>query len=428
MRKKKNNMLALALCLSMIFVCLSACGSKGTNEIDAKKVDAVSAEYETHLAVILGCHDNAPLPNLGLIEDFIYKAAYTYGSVTLVCDDGDPYTVYIDIPTQEKGLSNNKYKQIANSQTKQVITAASQMVAKTGEVNTLKAIQLGARSLRSVEAETAGTRLDLQMVICDSMLSTTGVLSFSDHSLDGISSGDIVSQLRDLDEIPQLDDVIVTVYTCGDTDGKKQKFLTEANRNALKEVWKEVLEAGNADVNIKDSLPLSSVYDKENLPPVSPVAVVAPIVDIRNVEDVRDALANGGVISVPETSVAFKPGSADLMDKASAKEALRSVSAFMEEYPDVNLLVCGTTACWGGKEYCEKLSNERSNAICRLLEDEFGINKNRLTPVGVGYNSEFYIYDLTADGKLDENVAPVNRSVKLIDLNSSISRRILGMK
>lgn len=384
---------------------------------------------EVHLVAVIGSHANAPRPNLSLIEEDVYEACYTYGSVTIVCDDGDPYTLVIDIPAQSDNLSDTKYKQIANDQTKQILTVAGQMQAKTDQVNTLKSIQLGARSFGSAETESEDVTLVRKMVICDSCLSTTGALSFSEHNLNGISTEDIVNQLQEMDEIPALDDVAVTVYTCGDTAGEKQKALTETNRKALKAVWESILEAGNADVNMKDDLPLSSVYDESTLPSVSPVTVIQSSVDIISEEDVDEAFADGGVISFDETSIAFNPGTAEFANKEATKEALSYVKDYMQNHPDFKLLVAGTTACWGGKDYCMNLSNERANAICKLLSDDFGIAKERMQAVGLGYSfADFYTFDQTPDGKLDDDIAPVNRSVKLVELGSDTANRILSMK
>lgn len=404
---------------------LVGCGDK----VKSGNTPPPAKGQEIHFAAVIGSHGNAPLPNLGLIEDQVYNACFTYGSVTLVCDDGDPYTIVIDIPAQDDNLSASKYKQIANEQTKQILSAASQMQAKTDEVNTLKAIQLGSRSLESVEAESDDVELVRQMVVLDSCLATTGALSFSDHKLNNIDTADIVSQLQKMDEIPALDDVSVTVYTCGDTAGKKQKALPEASRKVLKGVWEAILEAGNADVNMKDDLPLSSTYDEEAMPPVTPVTVVQDNVDIHDVEDVDDAFAEGGVISYDEKSIAFNPGTAELADKSTAKDALNYVVEYMNAHTDFKLLVCGTTACWGGKDYCMNLSNDRATAVCQLLINDFGIDKSRVQAVGVGYSfDDFYTYDQTPDGELDDDIAPVNRSVKLVDLDSDTAARILSMK
>ena len=420
---KKTKLFTFAMSMMMIFTTFTGCVSNKTSS-----ETATLKNQEIHAACIIGSHLNAPVPNLGLIEDLVYKACYTYGSVTLICDDGNPFNIQIDIPKQEVGLSEAKYKQIANDYTKKILIAASQMHAKTAQVDTLKAIQIGARSLSSAEAEMEGKELVRQMVICDSCLSTTGVLSFSEYNLNNLSPEDIVSQLTEMNEIPVLDNVSVTVYTCGDTAGENQKPLTEANRKTLKNVWQAILEAGNGKVNMKDDLPLSSTYNEENMPAVTPVTIIQDAVDIKNTENVNDAFADGGVISFDEKSISFVKGTAEFTDKLAVKTALTYVAEYMNTYPDFQLLICGTTAKWGSTEYCIQLSNSRANSVRQLLIDEFGIDQSRLKATGVGYSfDEFYTYDQTPDGNLDDNIAPLNRSVKLVDLNSDTAHRILNL-
>lgn len=423
---KKAGLLSVFVTLMLLVTLLTGCpapkGWGGSEQEPAKS-------QEIHLAVVIGSHANAPCPNLGLIEDQLYNACYTYGSVTLVCDDGDPYTLVVDLPVQESNLSDNKKRQIADDQTKQILSAANQMQARTDEVNTLKAINLGARSLESAEPESTDKELVLKMVILDSCLQTTGALSFIEHHLNNIDAEDIVSQLTDMDELPVLDNIQVTVYTCGDTAGSRQKVLPESNRKALKNVWESILEAGNADVNMKDDLPLSSIYNEDSMPKVTPVSVVQDAVDIQDEDEVDDAFADGGVLSFDEKSIAFKPGTAELADKDAAKQSLIYVAEYMNDHPDFKVLVCGTTACWGGEAYCLNLSNDRASAVCRLLIKEFGISKSRVQPAGVGYSfDDFYTYDQTPEGNLDDEVAPVNRSVKLVDLDSETAARILSMR
>lgn len=427
MMKKKFVEMGISTLLAVSL--LIGCGSSDKGgAIQAESASKNITDQEIHLAVVIGSHANAPQPNLGLVEDQVYNACYTYGAVTLVCDDGDPYTVVVDIPVQDSGLTENKKKQIANDQTKQILSAASEMQARTEEVNTLRAIQLGARSLESAEVDRLDVELVRQMVVLDSCLSTVGALSFCEHNLNNICSEDIVTQLKEMNELPDLNNVSVTVYTCGDTAGSKQKALSEANRKALKDVWESILQAGNADVNMKDDLPLSSIYDEESMPAVTAVSVVQDSVEIHDTTDVQEAFADGGVISFDEKSIAFEPGTANLADKDAAKQALAYVVEYMDGHPDFKVLACGTTACWGGEEYCRNLSNERAFAVFQLLTEDLGIDKSRVQTVGVGYSyDEFYTYDQTPEGELDNTIAPMNRSVKLVNLDSDTAARILSV-
>jgi len=296
-------------------------------------------------------------------------------------------------------------------------------------VDSIKSVQRAARALNSVEQKGKGdTELVRKLIICDNLLSTTGVLSFVDYNLNTADAEDVTTQLKELDEIPQLDGISVTAYNVGDTAGQ-QKALPETSRKNLKAVWNSIFEAGNAKkVQFKDNLPLSSTYDKDSMPTVSPITVVQSSMEVHDTEEVNEAFADGGVLNFDETSIAFHEGTAELADEESASKALQYVTEYMNQYPDFKLVVCGTTACWGGEDYCKKLSLERADAICELLVKE-GIDRSRLKSAGVGYSfADFYTYDQKPDGELDETIAKTNRSVKLVDWDSDTADRILKLE
>lgn len=418
-RVKRLGVVALAV---VIMAVLTGCG---TEKVSA----SASKNQEVHVAVVLGAHVNSPCVNLKLIQDVIYQACYSQGSVTLVVDDGEPYCTAINIPSQEKHLSKSKYDQIAKKQTKKILKLASSMKSRTADVDSIKSVQRAARALNSVEQKGKGdTELVRKLIICDNLLSTTGVLSFVDYNLNTANEGDITTQLKKLDEIPQLDGISVTAYNVGDTAGQ-QKSLPETSRKNLKAIWNSIFEAGSAKkVQFKDNLPLSSTYNKDSMPTVSPITVVQSSMEIHDTEDVNEAFADGGVLNFDETSIAFHEGTAELADEESASKALQYVTEYMNQYPDFKLVVCGTTACWGGEDYCKKLSLERADTVCELLVKE-GIDRSRIKSAGVGYSfADFYTYDQKPDGELDETIAKTNRSVKLVDWDSDTANRILKLE
>ena len=413
----------MMILLTAWMVSLTAC--TGNTAGTAASTDAGK---EIHLAVILGSHNNAPKVNLGLIEEPIYEACLSFGSVTLICDDGAPYSCVVDIPVQKKGLSKAKYMSIANEQTRTILETASKMTAKTEQVNTLKAVQLGVRSLNSVEPEDDSATVIRKMVLLDSCLSTTGALDFTKSRLNGISAENIVEQLRKLGELPDMSLIDeLTVYTCGDTAGR-QTALSKASQETLKNVWETIFKAGGIAANMKDNLPLDAAYDTDALPAVNTVTIEQNSVDIASAEEAGDRLKNGAVISFDETSISFKPGTAELADPEAARKSLEYVIGFLNSYPDYKLLVCGTTACWGGESYCLNLSEERAAAICNLLIGS-GIAESRLRATGVGYSfDDFYTYDQTPSGELDESIAPLNRTVKIMALDSETAARVLAAR
>ena len=413
----------LAFIFLMVWMALlTACGSSGATKNGPGKRE------ELHLVVILGIHNNAPKVNLGLIEEPVYQACLSYGKVTLICDDGAPYSCVVDIPEQQKDLTESKYISIANEQTKEILEAASRMTAKTEQVNTLKAVQLGARSLNSEEPGSADVEISRKMVILDSCLSTTGALDFTKSRLNGISAENIVEQLRALDELPDMSLIKeVNFYSVGDTGGK-QALLTEANRKTLQEIWRSIFEACGVTANMKEDLPLSAVYDTDELPEVSSVAVEQNSVSITSENEAEEVLQTGAVISFDETSISFRPGTAELADPATAQKSLEYVIGFLKAHPDYELLICGTTACWGGDAYCRDLSMRRAEAVRGLLI-ESGFAEDHLYAAGVGYCfRDFYTYDKTETGELDESVAPLNRTVKIMGFHSDTAERVLALQ
>lgn len=433
MNKKHIRVSALAAGAALLLQLLSGCGAPTTATYQAAPPDDTlqaapdsgAVEGELHLAVVLGNHSNAPQPNIALIEDDLYAACRSFGSVTFVCDDGDPYAVTVDIPEQEEGLSNAKYQRIASEQTEQLMAAAAGMTARTAQVDTLKAVQLGARAVTAAESRT-GAPLVRRMVLLDSCLTTTGALSLVGSSLSAIPAQETASKLLELGEIPDLSclSTPVAIYGLGDT-AAPQVDLPAQDREGLAALWIAIFHAGGAEAEVKDDLPLSTVPEEGALPEVSTVTVVRSAVDVTSADQAAGLLEAGAVMSFDETSIAFSPGTADFLDTDAAGEALAYVSDYMTAHPEFRLLVCGTTACWGGEDYCRTLSRQRAEAVCGLLGRQ--VDPGRLTAVGLGYGwAPFYTDDQRADGTLDPEAAARNRSVKLLSLDAPTAQAILA--
>ena len=133
-----------------------------------------SASDPTHIVVVYGNHNNAPTPDLSVIEDQFLDAASTYGSITVVEDDGSPYIAVRE--TASKPAANisstnreRKAKRFIAEVSEKIQTEA---IPKTAEVNTIKAIQLGAREL----SDKSGKKI---LIIMDSCVSTTGTLDLT---------------------------------------------------------------------------------------------------------------------------------------------------------------------------------------------------------------------------------------------------------
>ncbi|MBM7334971.1 MAG: OmpA family protein [Alcanivorax sp.] len=76
------------------------------------------------------------------------------------------------------------------------------------------------------------------------------------------------------------------------------------------------------------------------------------------------------------------------LDKSEVRKTsypeLENLSNRMYEYPSANLVLEGHTDSTGSAAYNKKLSNERADAVKRVLVNEFGIDGNRITTEGYG--------------------------------------------
>lgn len=380
------------------------------------------ADEEYHCAVCMGSHLNAPVVNLALVEDEIYRACRSGGSVTLVVIDGQPFPVHIDIPAPEPGLSEAKYEQIAAQYAAQIMETASKLCARTEEVDTLQAVQLAARALESADSET-GKPLARELILIDSCLSTQGAISFVGSDIARLDPQQITEQLRQMDAVPNLTGLDVYVYSLGDVAGD-QAPLSQQERNNLRAIWDAILTNGGANVHMRADLPLAMAYDETLLPSVSEVQVQSEAVDLTEAEKAGQVLEDGGKLSFGEDIISFEPGSGVLMNAEKAAEQLAPTAEYLRSSDEV-VLICGTTACWGGEDYCLDLSWKRGEAIRTVLM-ELGVDGSRLEviPLGFGYDP-FYTDDQNPDGTLNGDIAPLNRNVHLVLSSSELGRDIL---
>lgn len=378
---------------------------------------------EYHCAICMGSHVNAPVVNLALVEDEIYRACISGGAVTLVVVDGQPFPIHIDIPTPEPGLSEAKYEQIASQYAAQIMETASKLCAKTEEVDTLQAVQLAARALESARSE-SGKPLTRELILIDSCLSTQGVLSFVGSDIARLDSQQITDQLRQMDAIPALEAVDVYVYSLGDV-ANEQAPLSQLERNNLRVIWETILTEGGANVHMRADLPLTMTYDVTMLPDVSEVQVKSETVDLTEAEKVGQILEDGDKLSFSDEVIRFEPGSGVLTDAGQAAKQLAPVAEYLRSSGE-EVLICGTTACWGGEDYCMKLSQERGEAI-RWVLTELGVEAECMTVVPLGYGyADFYTDDQNPDGSLNGDIAPLNRNVHLVLRSSELGQAILA--
>ena len=367
-------------------------------------------EEKENVELLLGIRSNSKAPDLRKVEDKIKDALKTEGKLGFVLIDGSPKLVKsIDAPKVDAMLSSGKKNEIIDDQVGEISSFVSDLKPQVAECDILKAINISADNF----ADKGGRK---SLVIMDSGLSTTGLLDFRSADIAKLNVEDIIKALQKKKAIPNLKGVDVIWYGLGQTTSPQVEPSSEY-KHVLEELWTAILnEAGAKSVHIaKESLEDLEV-DTSDYPPVSPV-------DCKLEESVIANLSEPLVFD--EEEINFIQDSDQLLTSQEEVESkLKPIVDFLRENSDEKILLAGTTAKYGTQEACIDLSYKRCQTIKQIFV-EMGLEEERVSLLGLGYENPFYINDLREDGSQDVEIAKKNRSVIVMDLDSDLAKKLL---
>lgn len=411
-----RNFICSAMILCIIACLLTGCGS-GETIADPGNV-----------VCVVGVTNNNPRVDPAIIQELTNLTARPGSTYTVINAEGEPRVI---CSGQIQDLSSEGYSQKMVERVRASIAAGirgkiNEAVPETPEVDIAAATVQAVRSLQSKQTDGR----DSTLVYYLSGISTCGLIDMVRvpvYRMDVEASAQMVVDTLELD----LSGIDVVMYCCGDTAGDDQSKLSFEEQNKLKEFYQLVFQGmGAKSITFMQDLPGDACYDFAQ--PVSAMEtegnvskLMSQVTEAESEEDVQDAFAEGEILSFDDKSIAFLPESTSLKDPAAAREALSYVIAYMCDNPDFELLICGTTTSAGEESSCRDFSEKRAEAIRELLISEPGIDADRVSTLGCGYSSILYIPDRNTNGELDETVAPMNRSVKLLDLRSETAEQIL---
>lgn len=408
-----KKILSIILCVTIITsltVFLTGCGSITEAEKTSKS-----------LSVVLGVHKYFPkIPlNTSSLYSEVYDCAYSWGSVSAVSVDGNPSVqCNFDIQDPDKNINESKKKQLAENNTTAILSSFSDVAATVPEIDTLKAITVSADSLNSISEN-----CQKSMIIADSGLSTTGLLSFSEQNLIDMPADSIVEQLESKHALPDLSDIdVITWIGLGQVCGE-QNNLSTTYKYKLQELWKKILEAGGASSVIFDSSPLANEENDIDLPECSVIPIVADSLDLS--ESIIDEEIPE-VIKFDDTSIQFKANKAEFIDEENTAESLKPIAEFLVSHQDSILYVVGMTATVGDSNSSKELSEQRAEA-CRNILLKSGADESQLICVGLGYTQNVLrVEDLDDNGELIEDRAQLNRAVFFIKSDSALVDTVIN--
>lgn len=423
----KKTIISLVLLLTICFTFAGCCIFP-----TAEPIEPVAT------VIVIGSHSNFPYQgSLSSLTDSIYDSCYTYGTVTIIVADGEPYLAAdYTVKKPKANVDKSKRKMLAEENAATIIKKLYTFTAQTPEVDTLSALTIASDKLNASDCSVKKVILD------DSGLSTTGLLNFASSQVIDEDPESIVKQLEDRKAIPNLGGVDVEVIGLGQTSGE-QTALTTTLKAQLTAIWQAILSSSGATVTINTTPLKATTESEQSLPAVSTITVikdsltltVPTYVEETSVEETTPTEETPvtpietpvtpfieEVVRFDETSVKFKSNTAELADKDKATAALKPIGEILKNNPDLTVYLAGMTASTGGDG--KQLSLERAKTVKSLLLD-MGAKEKQVSCVGLGRTENFLrVNDLDSDGNLVENKAKLNRAVFLFGSDSETAKKL----
>lgn len=421
----------IILCISVI--CLGACFFTGCGD-----TRPLPKDIPTAMVIIEGKHNNSKKIEV-FLHDEIKEIYSSFGNACIIVADGDPSILHkdgnmvgaYDPQYIENSKNDYQYKAIwereyLNPQIALLTEAIANCTPDDDEVDTLKALQLAAEALEQMESW-MGENVNKKIIICDTGLSTSGEVNFLNTDCNTLLKGNeqiamenikgkkfeqLLSYLDNKKNIPDLSGVTIRWYGLGKVD-KPQPELNNVTISNLQYIWGKILSKAGA---IPDQV---GGIDKEFGYFVATIANESENFD-KSVTPI--IFWDGKGIEISNNEIEFEKRTDEVKDKKKAIEVLQPYVDNLKNYPDMRLLLVGTTA--RVKEGSEELSKKRAEKVREMLI-ELGISPDRIEVKGLGANASWHEEEWI-NGEFVESIAEKNRAVFIFSRDSEQAKEIMN--
>lgn len=380
-----------------------------------------------NVACVFTIANNNPRVDVRMIDELSALPEFPDSTYAVINAEGQTRIICAgEIPDfSDRGYSKAMLERIQASVSADINGQIDAAQPCTPEVDLASALVLAVRTIRANEAEDRENLL----VFYTSGISSTGLIDMTAVPVCQMDVDASVSTLIDQLDL-NMEGINVVFYACGDVAGG-QPTLSREEQTKLKDFYKKLFLGMGADrVDFMEDIPSGDGYDFDQTVTVMQTqdistGLTAAVVDYQELDAADDPFGDGEILSFDDQLIRFFPDTTELADPEIARDALDYVIQYMQDHPDFELLICGTTTSAGEEASCMAFSEGRARTIQDLLISE-GVSPARVHVVGCGYSSVLYIPDRLPGGTLNEAVAPQNRSVKLVDYNSDTAAQILN--
>ena len=434
-----RKIIGVVVLMMVMIIMLTGCGGESINHGSGKNGSKEEKDEGLAVSFVCGIHESYPYYGALMnpdVQDAAYRVSYNYGDVSGYIVDGDPFVVVnqgIDKP--DEWIDKEKRKMMAEESEIAILNGLSteDVIAKNEEVDILQAISLSANSLHSSDYECK------EMYILDSGLSTTGVLDFAHCNVIDSDPSYVVGKLNEQHAIPDLEGITIRWIGFGQTSGEQQTLSSDYVFK-LKSIWKAILLDGGAIIDDYsfNTEALENIDMGFSLPKVTTVPIVINPVSPEEIESdndemitsnvIEEAIDDSCVLKFEETTLNFKPNTAEFIDENIAISDLSIVVDYLKSSPDIKVYIAGMTATYGDRESCKTLSLERAEAVKNIImQADPLISNNQIIVLGLGYEDNFLRVPDVINGEFVEDEAKKNRAVYVLGENASVIDQLLSI-
>lgn len=416
MKKNVKRLTVMATVLTLTLAC-AGCG---------KNPDVIET---SNVGVIVGNCNNNPVMDCS-IDELAYLSKAAGSPYAIISADGSPSLIYEDVvPSfEDKGYTKNMLSRIQNGIQADISNKILEAAPNDPETDLASALDLSVRAIRSKETDDLSNTL----VICHTGVSTAGAINMVNCPISTMDVDQSVAALIDSLKI-DMSGINVVFYYLGDVRGDQTALSAEENEK-LKLFYDGLFKGMGAEsVTFKERLALDEAYNFPEQPvscmpteeTTSQLVKVVASENVADEEEVNAIFREGEGIIFDEKQIAFKPGTAEFLNKDAAREALSYVVQFMSQNKDFELLICGGCAGDEGvdvnKDYVGPLSEKRGEAVKMIICDEIGSDGKNIVVKGLGSSGPFHTKGI---GLGDD--ASVNRNVTFLPCQSEQGQKILA--
>ena len=274
--------------------------------------------------------------------------------------------------------------------------------------------------------------INKEIIVYDTGLCTTGSFNFletenlelltNDKKLDRDEIGQskmnkLIDNLQESAELPELSDIMVTWYGLGEV-AHPQPELSKLDVENLRYMWSEILNRANAVPSSVSNAKSDYFIQITGYEAVESEYLVTPVIWWEGVGNTE----NEEEVKIIEEEIGFVPNSTDYISIERAYQVLRPYAQNLLKYPEMKILLLGTTASYNGGSV--ELSTQRAEHVKNTLV-ELGVSEENIVAIGVGYHQDFCEND-SPNGEFVEEIGKNNRSVSIFPLDSEKAQKALN--